>query len=62
MPWLRQCWPLATEAWFQSQANTFGIYGGKSGTGTGFSFSALDFACQYDSGDTQAFVNVTDTI
>jgi hypothetical protein len=43
------CTPLTLEAWVQSQVTSCGIFGGQSGTGTGFSVSTLDFACQYHS-------------
>jgi hypothetical protein len=39
--------PLAVEDWVLSRVNTFGIHGGKSGTGTEFSLSYLVFLCQY---------------
>jgi hypothetical protein len=43
-------WPSTAEAGFQSQANTCGIHGGKSGSGTGVSPSTLVFDGQYHSG------------
>lgn len=37
------------EAWVQSQANAYGIFGGQSGTGTCLAPTALVFSCQYHS-------------
>jgi hypothetical protein len=39
--------PLTEEARDRVQVNLCGIYGGQSGTGTGFSQSSSIFACQY---------------
>jgi hypothetical protein len=41
--------PLTTEAWVRAQVNPCGIYGGQSGTGTGFSSSSSVFPSIYHS-------------
>jgi hypothetical protein len=41
------CWPLTVEAWVRAWVSPCEIFGGQSGTGTGFSLSSLDFPCQY---------------
>jgi hypothetical protein len=46
-----RCWLLATEARVHSQGSPCWIYGGQSGTGTGFSLSFSVFPHQYDSTD-----------
>jgi hypothetical protein len=41
--------PLTTEAPVRARVNPFGICGGQSGTGTGFSPSSLVLPCHYHS-------------
>jgi len=39
------CLPVTVKTWVRSQARTYGICDVQSGTGTGFSLSALVFHC-----------------
>jgi hypothetical protein len=41
--------PLIAEAWVRSPVSPCGIYGGQSGTGTGFSLSTSVFTYQFHS-------------
>ena len=43
------CQPLTAEAWVPFRASPCGIYGGQSGTGTGFSPRTSVFPCQFQS-------------
>jgi len=40
---------LTAEAWVRAPVSPFGIYGGQSGTGIGFSSSSSIFSCQHHS-------------
>jgi hypothetical protein len=42
-------WPLAVEAQVHAWVSSCGIYGGQSGSGTGFSPISSVFPCQYHS-------------
>jgi hypothetical protein len=51
------CQLLAAETQVCTQAKPFGIYGGHSGTGTGFSLSSSFFLCKYHSvADSYSFI------
>jgi hypothetical protein len=41
--------PLTAEARVRSRVSLCGIYGGQSGTGTGFSWNTSVFPCQFHS-------------
>jgi len=47
--WVFNHWPVPMEAWVQSQASQWGIYGGHSITKTGISPTTSVFPCQYHS-------------
>jgi hypothetical protein len=51
VPWLKRLAPgsLTAEARVRSRFSPCVIYGGQSGTGTGFSLSSSVFPCQYHS-------------
>jgi hypothetical protein len=42
-------WPLTVEAWVHARVSPCGIFGGQSGTETGFSPSSSGFLCNYHS-------------
>jgi len=57
------CQPVTTEARFQYQANTCGIYGVQIGSETVFSPSISIFLCQYDPTDVLcSFIHLSLTV
>jgi len=55
--------PLTTDSEVHTQASLYGICGGQSGTGPGFSLSVLIFPCQYYSTNAaHPFIHLTLTL